>query len=199
MICHPMYPPSTEDELLARCSTLEGLTFFQLAQLINFNIPVNHLSRKGWVGNALEIALGSDAGTKQLPDFTVLNIELKTIPINDNGKPAESTFITSIPLLTIHKQTWKTSQCYNKLKRILWVPIEGSQQINYLQRRIGRAILWSPSAEDEMILKQDWEELTNLIASGHVASIDAGLGNYLQIRPKAATSKSVCHGLFMNS
>jgi len=98
-----------------------------------------------------------------------------------------------VPLLTIHQQQWSTSSCYAKLKRILWVPVEGDRTIPYEERRIGRSILWSPDEAQEAILAQDWHELTGLIALGHIDEIHAGIGEYLQIRPKAATGKSLCY------
>ncbi len=184
----------TETALLSRCEAIEGLTFSQLAARYALLLPNHPLQRKGWLGMAIERALGADAGNRALPDFVDLGIELKTLPINAMGKPAESTFVTSIPLLTIHQQTWKTSQCYQKLKRVLWVPVEGENHLAYAHRRIGRAFLWSPSVEEEAILEQDWQMLSTLICTGYLADIHAGLGDYLQVRPKAASGKSLCYG-----
>lgn len=186
--------PRNEQELLARCEAIEGLSFAQLAEQLNLIIPELATRRKGWAGLAIERALGSTAGTKQLPDFDHLGIELKTLPLNNQGNPAESTFVTSIPLLTIHCQQWQTSQCFNKLKRVLWIPVEGEPSIPFAQRRIGRAILWSPNEQEQVVLAEDWQELTTMIATGRLEEIDASLGQYLQVRPKAANSRSLCYG-----
>lgn len=179
---------------MLRCRDIEGLSFLQLACLIGVSIPAEPSKRKGWTGLAVEIALGTDAGNQSAPDFKSLGIELKTIPLNKERIPIESTFITSIPLLTIHRQSWKNSHCFAKLKRVLWVPVEGASDIPFDERRIGRSLLWSPTVEQELILSQDWEELTFLVATGRLDEIHAGIGDYLQIRPKAANGKSVCYG-----
>lgn len=184
----------TEAELLERCHDIEGLTLAQLAYHLGLLIPVNPLQRKGFSGQLIELALGTTAGNHSLPDFHELGVELKTIPINHLGKPAESTFITSIPLLTVHQQSWDSSQCYHKLKRVLWVPVEGDRAISFESRRIGSAKLWSPSEADKHILKQDWLDLTLMIGTGKLSSIDASMGDYLQVRPKAANAKSLCYG-----
>ncbi len=184
----------TEDELLARYQAIEGLSFAQLATSLGLSIPSHPIQRKGWAGQAIELALGATAGNKSSPDFCSLGIELKTIPMNHLGKPAESTFVTTIPLLTIHKQTWQTSQCFAKLRRVLWLPIEGDRRIPFPHRRIGRGVLWSPSVEEESVLAKDWAELTLMISTGMLASIDASMGDYLQVRPKAANAKSLCYG-----
>lgn len=190
----PAKPIKNEEELLARCLLIEGLSFAQLASSLQLRIPTAQLRRKGWAGLAIEMALGTTAGSKPIPDFNNLGIELKSLPINERGKPAESTFVTTIPLLTIHQQSWLSSQCFAKLKRVLWLPIEGDKKIPYEQRRIGRGFLWSPSKEEEAILAEDWSELTTMIATGHLDEINATMGQYLQVRPKGANARSLCYG-----
>jgi len=184
----------SEAELLERCQSIEGWSFAQLATALGISIPQNPVSRKGWTGQAIELALGATAGNNSAPDFCALGVELKTLPLSQLGKPKESTFVTSIPLLTIHQQTWETSQCFAKLKRVLWMPIEGDIGIAFPERRIGRGMLWSPSAAEQLILAKDWSEFVLMISTGQLAEIDASIGDYLQVRPKAANGKSLCFG-----
>ena len=189
-----MNEPQTELELLARCNMIAGLSLGQLARMYDLIIPENKLQRKGWAGQAIEYALGATAGNRSEPDFCHLSIELKTLPINSSGKPAQSTFVTTIPLLTIHQQTWLTSQCFAKLKRVLWLPIEAADEVDFVHRRIGQGKLWSPSAAQLSVLENDWNYLSSLIAMGRVAEIDARMGEYLQVRPKGANACSLCDG-----
>ena len=186
--------PINEEDLLSRCLAIEGLNFLQLATLTQFPIPAQPSKRKGWAGTAIEISLGTTAGSKPVPDFYELGIELKTIPIGANRKPTESTFVTSIPLLTIHNQIWDSSQCYLKLKRVLWIPIEGNTQIPFEQRRIGQAFLWSPNIEEHEVLARDWHQLSHMIGAGKLEEVDASMGDYLQVRPKGANARSLCYG-----
>jgi DNA mismatch repair protein MutH len=186
-------PLNNTNELLERCKMIEGLSFSQLASLIQLTIPSLPSQRKGWAGLAMELALGTTAGNKAVPDFEHLQIELKTIPLNTRGKPAESTFVTSISLLTIHREQWLSSVCYKKLKHILWVPIEGDKNIPFEQRRIGHPFLWSPSYEEEQVLAQDWLDLSQMIGMGRLEEINASMGEYLQVRPKAANKLSLCY------
>jgi DNA mismatch repair protein MutH len=185
--------PTSEAELMACCQLIEGITFAQLATRLNLSLPEQAPMRKGWVGKAIELALGTTAGSLAAPDFLNLGIELKTLPLNHLGKPAESTFVTTIPLMTIHQQTWDTSSCYSKLRRVLWIPIEGDVRIPFAHRRIGRGVLWSPSASDAAILAHDWSELVFMIGTGLLADITASMGQYLHVRPKAANAKSLCY------
>lgn len=187
-------PPKNELELIDRLEAIEGLSFSQISMQLNMHIPDKPGQRKGWIGQALELILGADANNKSQPDFQHLGIELKTLPIGKSGKPAESTFITSIPLLNIHKQNWESSQCYAKLRRVLWIPIEGDTKIPYAHRRVGRGFIWSPDTHQESVLSTDWNYLTLQISTGHLETLDATAGEYLQVRPKGATGKSLCYG-----
>ncbi len=190
----PKKSPTNEKELLISCQNIEGISFQQLALEHNLAIPLAATKRKGWVGQAIEIALGTTAGNLALPDFHHLGVELKTIPLDHNGKPSESTYVTSIPLLTIQQQRWLSSTCFNKLKKVLWIPIEGDNSIPYNQRRIGKAMLWTPSVEQEKTLADDWEELVEMISTGQLAQLSAAVGRALHVRPKASNAKSLCYG-----
>lgn len=191
-------PLMNESDLLNRCRLIEGLSLAQLAARLSTSIPLTANARKGWAGQAIEYALGATAGNRALPDFDELGIELKTLPLNHLRKPSESTFVTSVSLLTIHTEQWQTSQCYSKLKRVLWIPVEADKSIPFQHRRIGRGILWSPTAAQEKIFEQDWLELTWMMCSGRLAEIHAGIGQYLQIRPKGANKKALCSGFDEN-
>jgi DNA mismatch repair protein MutH len=62
-------------------------------------------------------------------------------------------------------------------------------------RLIGTALLWSPSAEDEALLRFDWEEFAGIIGRGDIESISGHMGRYLQIRPKARSSHARRRGI----
>jgi len=50
--------------------------------------------------------------------------------------------------------------------------------------------LWSPTIVQEQQLRQDWEELMELIALGKIEQITARLGQYLQLRPQSGRRQS---------
>ncbi len=179
----------TLDDLLARAHCLTGLTLGQLAFDLQAQVPQQLLRHKGRIGQLLEMALGATAGNAAEPDFPHLGVELKTIPVNAHGKPLESTYITTVPLPPMLGQTFEQSVLYRKLAKVLWVPILAEPHLAIADRVIGRPSLWEPSQADWHILKQDWEEFQTRIMLGDLASIDGRLGDYLQIRPKAAHSR----------
>lgn len=181
---------STEAELLAKANWLAGFSLGEIAQMLHLSVPPDLKRDKGWVGMLIETALGAKAGSKPEQDFAHLGIELKTLPVNQHGLPLETTFVSLAPLTQNHGVTWQTSHIRKKLEKVLWIPIEGERPIPLAQRRIGQPILWSPSIEEESILKQDWEELMELIVFGKFHQINAKIGEALQLRPKGRNRQS---------
>ncbi|MCD1125115.1 DNA mismatch repair endonuclease MutH [Jinshanibacter sp. LJY008] len=181
--------PDSEQQLYQRALALAGYTMKELAEAAGLPIPENLKRDKGWVGMLLEHYLGACAGSKAEQDFPHLGVELKTIPVNAQGKPLETTFVCVAPLIGNTGITWENSYLRKKLCRVLWVPVEGDRHIPLARRRVGTALLWSPDSHEERQLKHDWEELMDLIVLGKVESITARHGEVLQIRPKAANSR----------
>ena len=182
-------------QILHKAQELEGLTFSQLARMLNLPVPSDPKNAKGWLGQAVELYLGAQAGCLPIPDFPALKLELKTLPINAKGRVMESTYVTTLPLLGDFSLQWEQSACFQKLQLVLWLPIEGDKTIFYGHRRIGQAILWQPSDEQYRILKKDWEEITEMVIQGHIEKIHGGLGQYLHVRPKAANAQKLTRAL----
>lgn len=180
-----MNAPTSEDELLNNAFALAGRTLGEVARRQDLVVPTDLKHAKGWVGELIEKALGATAQSKPVPDFENLGIELKTVPLNARLQPQESTFVSTAPLANTIGLQWATSAVKAKLDRVLWLPVEAAKDLPLARRRIGRAVLWSPSQQDAEILRADWEEHIEQIALGHLDELDARLGTYLQIRPKA--------------
>jgi DNA mismatch repair protein MutH len=191
----PVSPPTSPDDLLARCHAIAGLTLGELADMANVAIPANLQRHKGWPGMLIEKWLGASAGSKPQQDFPELGIELKTIPIDGQFAPLETTYVCFAPLLMTPGITWETSNVRNKLQQVLWLPVEGARHIPLAERRVATGFYWRPSEEEDQLLKDDWEELTEQIITGHVESITSRQGNALHIRPKAANGKVLTDAL----
>ncbi|MFA6036790.1 MAG: DNA mismatch repair endonuclease MutH [Legionellales bacterium] len=189
-------PQQTTEQLLQKAYALQHMSVGELASQWQFSVPNDTRTSKGFVGQLLEIVLGTTSGNKPQPDFEHLGIELKTIPINPKGQPLESTFICSASLTLTLGQTWHESPVYQKLKKILWIPIITPNKTTPItDRKIGQAVLWQPSETQEQILQTDWEELMEMISLGQLANITAGHGTYLQLRPKAAHARILSNGI----
>ncbi|MCX8728553.1 DNA mismatch repair endonuclease MutH [Gilliamella sp. B2838] len=194
----PIFFPNCEQELLQRAELAAGYTFADIAKYLNMPMPQNLTKQKGWIGNLIETFLGANAGSKAERDFASLGIELKTIPIDNQGKPLETTFVSVAPLMANHGVIWETSHVKYKLTKVLWIPIQGERTIALADRKVGRPILWMPSLQQEQQLKQDWQELMDMITLGQVEKITARYGTYLQIRPKAANGRALTEAIGEN-
>ncbi|MCG9962716.1 MAG: DNA mismatch repair endonuclease MutH [Shewanella sp.] len=191
----PIIPPQNLSELLERANMMAGISLAQIATHRGINVPNNLKRNKGWIGQLIEMELGATAGSKPEQDFLHLGVELKTIPIDNHGKPLETTYVCVAPLTNIEGLTWQNSLVCHKLQRVLWVPVEGERHIPVGARRIGTPILWEPDPQEQALLQQDWEEIMELIALGKVEKLTARHGEVLQLRPKAANSKAMTHSI----
>ena len=199
--------PTDEAELIRRARALAGLTLPELERLAHgpaslceassasgaisseaSERPISSLRRKGRVGQLVERALGAPGGSSRGPDLPTLGVELKTIPLNRQGVPQETTFVCTVPLSELPYTDFEQSVLRQRLARVLFVPIESEPGLPYEQRRVGQALLWSPSPAELALLRQDWERVARLVTAGEVESITGHLGEVLQVRPKAANA-----------
>ena len=182
--------PSTEQELITRAQALAGLSLGEIASQAGIAIPKDLTRNKGWIGLLLEHVLGASAGSRPEPDFPHLGIELKSLPINEQAKPLETTFVSVAPLTGLVGITWQSSYVRKKLAKVLWVPVITPKDAPISERLVGTPFLWSPSPDEEALIAQDWQELTDMIVLGQVENIHGKHGQVLQLRPKAANSKA---------
>ena len=181
-------PPRSEAELLARADVIAGRTLGEVAAELGLAVPETTRRGKGWTGTVIEHALGASAGSLPEPDFRLISVELKTIPIGPNRQPLESTYVCTVPLAGDAAVRWQDSNVRRKLARVLWAPFEGERSKPLPERRIGAALLWSPTPGEESALANDWETLMERVVLGRVDDISAREGECLQIRPKAANA-----------
>ena len=186
----PNPPPRSEDELLARATEMAGQCLATLAEGQGVTVPTDSRRAKGWAGQLIEAYLGATAGSLSEPDFQLIGVELKTIPVNSSGEPRESTYVCTVPLMGGASLSWHGCNVQHKMARVLWVPIVTDDATAPGDRVLGWPLLWSPSPEEESALEADWQELMDMVCLGELESISAHHGTCLQIRPKAADSRA---------
>ncbi len=178
-------------QLLETAQSLAGFSLGELAKKYQTLVPENLLREKGWVGQFLEYLLGAQSSSLAQPDFPDIGVELKTLPIDYNGKPLESTYVSVVPLTNLHQVQWQGSVVQQKLDHILWIPIISEKQIPIEERTLATPFLWQPSETEVQTLKNDFEEVIETISMGSIDTIDARFGEILQVRPKAANNKAL--------
>jgi DNA mismatch repair protein MutH len=175
-------PPSTLDELARRAERLSGLSLDSIAAAMGMDPPRAGLRTKGKTGELLERVLGATAGSSAEPDFPALGVELKTVPVQPDGRPRESTFVCAISLVGAEKATWSDAWARRKLSHVLFVPIAEDAEGSL---RIVRPLFFRPTAEQDAILRSDFDQLMGAIGAGAIETLSAREGRFLQIRPKA--------------
>ncbi|MBX3208584.1 MAG: DNA mismatch repair endonuclease MutH [Labilithrix sp.] len=178
-------PPETLDELLARARSLAGLTLGEVLRDLGLTASADPVRTKGSAGETLERALGASGGSAQVLDFPDLGVELKTIPVTAEGTPLESTYVCTLSLADAELQEWDTSWVRAKLARVLFVPLVGAHGLAWQERVVGAPLLWSPTHEQDDVLRGDFDDVVGLIGVGRIEELTAHRGRWLQVRPKA--------------
>lgn len=159
-------PPRDLEELRRRAEALVGRTLTTIASV----------HTKGKTGALLEELLGA-TGKGAVHDFPELGVELKTVPVDAQLRPRESTYVCRISLAEAERAEWETSWVRRKLSHVLFVPIH--------ERTILAPVFWQPTREQERALRADFDDLMGLIGRGLIEELTAHEGELLQLRPKA--------------
>jgi DNA mismatch repair protein MutH len=189
-------PPRDEDELFARARALRGIRLDELARDHGDLLAGAAVRTKGKVGELLERVLGATGGSSKVHDFPGLQVELKTIPVDLANRPRESTFVCALSVDDPDREEWETSWVRSKLARVLWIPVVTPERTSGGARTIGQALLWSPSPEQDAILRADFDDVMGTIGIGGIEGLTAHMGRWLQARPKAAHGrvKTIAYG-----
>lgn len=181
----------SKEDLARRAGALAGLTVAELAARVGREVPSGGVHGKGRVGELVELALGASGGSGRSVDFPSLGVELKTIPVHPAPRarvPHESTFVCAVDLN--EEVDWDDAWVRTKLRAVLFVPIEGAQRSPSGARRIGEAVLWTPTPAQDAVLRGDYDDIMGLVGVGRIEDVTAHLGRYLQLRPKASDGRA---------
>ncbi len=179
-----------EVQLLSRAHELCGITVGALAERLGRTMRggASQLHRKGGVGGLVETYLGVQDHSAAGPDFPELGVEVKTLPLSDDGRPSESTYVCALSFREAERAEWESSRAWSKLRRVLWVPVQARSEVSVPERRFGEPFLWSPDEATQRVLRDDWESIIGAVAAGDVENVTARQGQFLQLRPKAANA-----------
>jgi DNA mismatch repair protein MutH len=189
-------PPPSATQLLRHARALVGVSLAELADGLGLPVPVGNLRTKGWSGQIIERELGAGDGGEHGPDFAELGIELKTVPVTSTPAglvPLESTAVCQIDPIAIAAESWEGSYVRSKLARVLFVALEVPGRGSPVgDRRVVAVELWSPSPEEEAILRADFDHfVTSFFRLGRSAEITGHHGQMLQVRPKGRNAADV--------
>lgn len=176
-----------------RAVSLAGRTLAEVAISLGYRLPRTLTANKGFIGQLAELALGATAGPDPEPDFPALGVELKTLPIREDGRPLEATYICQARMTGIESTELAESYLMKKLDRVLFLPIlEGD---TLAERRFGMPLLWSPTEDELATLRADFLMLQSRVRMGEADDLTTRDGEALHLRPKALSSRERTLGI----
>jgi DNA mismatch repair protein MutH len=186
----------TLEALLAHARALVGVELGDLADGLGLPVPAGLVRTKGWPGQIIEHELGVAAGGGRGPDFAALGVELKTVPVTPALAPLESTAVCQIDPVAIAGESWESSYVRQKLARVLFVALEVPARARTVgERRVAAVRLWSPDADEERVLRADFELFARaFFRRGRSDDITGHLGVALQVRPKGRNAADTRDG-----
>ena len=186
----------TLEALLAHARALVGVELGELADGLGLPVPSGLVRTKGWSGQIIEHELGVAPGGARGPDFAALGVELKTVPVTPELSPLESTAVCQIDPIAIAGESWDGSYVREKLARVMFIALEvppGARSVG--ERRVAAVRLWSPDAEQERLLRADFELFVRgFFRRGRSDDITGHLGAVLQVRPKGRNAADTRDG-----
>lgn len=188
----PTAPPESAKALMQRADALRGQSLARLAGAHGVALPATRRNGKGFAGGLIERVLGADAGNLPEPDFRNLGIELKTIPVDLDGAPRESTYVCVAPAAGTPWGRFADSILWRKLACVLFVPLITSSEHTLGESVIGHPRLWRPNARERSLLQADWTLLAESLSVR--GESDGRMGEVLQLRPKAAHARDLRPG-----
>ncbi|QJC36686.1 hypothetical protein GJU00_02065 [Enterobacteriaceae endosymbiont of Donacia simplex] len=177
---------SNENILFLRAKLITGYYIVDILRWLNYKISNKFKKDKGIIGKLIEFYLiGNKQNNFSNQDIPHLGIEIKTITIDINNKIINDSFICSLPLINKNNLFFYQSKLYNKLSKILWIPII-IKNINtpILMRKIGHPFFWIPSINEKKKLHDDWDNLMKLLILGKIKYINFYNGYILLVKNK---------------
>ncbi|MBW9146994.1 DNA mismatch repair protein MutH [Clostridium sp. CM027] len=178
----------------------------------NFIHRFNNKASKGRLGQVVEEEyFGYKVNSRKEADFKEAGIELKVVPLKEikhkeksgylrekQGLSAKERIVLSIiNFMEIHKEKWDSNSLFEKCGQLLLM-FYLNEKDKPIEKLIFKIInVWSPSEEDFIVIKKDWETIVNKINDGKAHEISEGDTMYLGACTKGSTAaKSKRHQPF---
>lgn len=171
---------------MSRAVSLAGHTIADVAHAVGYRLPRSLHTNKGFIGQVAELVLGATAGTDPEPDFQALGVELKTLPIREDGRPLESTYVCQARMSGVESTELADSHVMAKLRQVLFLPILAADTLS--ERRFAMPLLWSPNDDELAILRADFSAIQARVRMGEADDVTGREGVALHLRPKAMSS-----------
>lgn len=130
------------------------------------------------------LGLADDKAT--IREFEQHGLEVKTVPVAEDGRPFESMSFPRFVHTEIVDDSWDSSDLRSRLQRLLIVPlVRRFRDEPKSLHRLGNVFVWSPTDVELDRIGAEWEAFVDLIREGKAHHLPtAAATRYLHVRPK---------------
>jgi DNA mismatch repair protein MutH len=153
---------------------------------------------KGWAGQVIERYLGLPQNSLQAPDFGTW--ELKVVPLrhvaDGTVRVKESMAITMIEPAEVLAAKFEESHLYDKLRSVVVVAriFENIEETKSILHSAAEFDLDSPTIYKQV--RDDYDQIRELIRTGGIRSLTGETGRYVQARTKGRGHGSTSHAFY---
>lgn len=145
--------------------------------------------RKSFAGDIAEAMLEVAKNSLPDPDLESIGAEIKTIPLDARSRPRENTKITALtPRLVASEGDFYTSHLYAKMRAILFLPIQKSDNDDPGSWYLRPPFLWLPSTDQLRVIRGEYDAYLEAIRAGRWEALSLRSGIYLGVNTSGERS-----------
>ena len=180
-------PAAFEAALLQRFTPFVGARISDLARELGIptSVAKNYAAR---VTHAVvKRLMGVHDPRARIREFDEFGIETKIVPVKASGTVKESMSFPAFEYEDLVDQNWEESDFHLRTHRLFIAPIHQPRRDAPIgEWTLGRPFFWSPTEEEERVMRSEWSMYRDLIATGRANQLPtASETRIVHVRPKA--------------
>lgn len=183
----------TYEQIRQRLQVFVGVPFDELSEQLGVpGIDLPAVSRKSFGADMTEAMLDVAKNSLPAPDIAAIGAEEKSIPLFPDGRPRENTKITSLTLRTVEADSeFFESHLYEKMRVILFMPIQKNLNERPHQWYLRPPFLWLPSTDDLAVIRRDYARYVHAIREERWDALSLTNGEHLGVNTSGALSANM--------
>jgi DNA mismatch repair endonuclease MutH len=155
-------------------------------------LGVSPSSAKNYSALVVRKVLGARDPGNKLREFEEFGVEAKIVPLSPRGVPYEA---MSFPAFRykglVAEEEWEESELHEQLDRLLIVVVSSpTRETSQDDRVLADAFFWSPTLEQEAIIKEEWLSVIELVKRGRADRLPSyGTTRIIHVRTHGRDSR----------
>jgi len=172
----------------AHLRNYKGMTIGDLSRLFDLE-PTRQKDYKQII---IRKCLYATDNTSRLEEFEKQGIIVRIFPVRESTRhPIEAISFPAFRFMEIINKTWESCDLREQTERILFVPLLGEPRKDKVgDYKLGNPFFWSPTPEQEAIMRKEWEMYVDLIREGKADELPTAKSRQIiHVRPHARDSR----------